>query len=262
MFDEILTFLYCTGMKSTLYNITFRLLNLTLGRVIRFLQSMSLSRRKIDINDLLYEKALKDTADFVYSEMQLASFFRTREELWKFSVFNSNLREAEIKNKVNTNFFAEFGTWKGDSINYFSSLLPNTLLHGFDSFFGLNEDWSGTPIKRGHFSLGGKLPKVNDNVILHPGIFVDTVPKFVSGMRKLQAGIIHIDSDTFEAASFVLKAMKPTIKKGTLIIFDEFMGYPNWKAHEFKAWSEFSIQNKIKFEFIAYTQVAAAVLIK
>lgn len=253
---------WISDMKPTIYNITFKTFNLSMGRLIRFFQRMTLSNRLVDINDLLYKKALNDTADFIYSEMQLANFFETREELWKFSVFNSNLKEANIKNNVNANFFAEFGVWKGYSINYFSTLLPNISLHGFDSFFGLNEDWSGTQIKRGHFNLSGKLPKVNDNVILHPGLFDDTVPKFVRSIRKLQAGIIHIDSDTFESASFVLKTMKPAIKKGTLIIFDEFMGYPNWRAHEFKAWSEFSIQNKIKFEFIAFTQVGVVVVIK
>jgi hypothetical protein len=223
---------------------------------------MSRFKRSLDINDLLYEKALKDTADFVYSEMQRATFFRTREELWKFSVFNSNLKEAKIKSKMNKYFFAEFGIWKGYSINYFSTLLPSITLHGFDSFFGLNEDWSGTQIKMGHFNVGGKIPKINENVIIHPGFFVDTAPKFLRSIGKLQAGIIHIDCDTFESTSFVLQAMKTTIKKGTLIIFDEFMGYPNWRAHEFKAWSEFSIQNKIKYEFIAYTQVGVAVVIK
>lgn len=164
--------------------------------------------------------------------------------------------------KINQDyFFAEFGTWEGYSINYFARAIPEKTLHGFDSFFGLAEDWTGTQIKKGHFNLDGKLPKVNTNVVLHSGLFSETLPVFVNEIKNKQLGILHIDSDTYEAANYVLKMLISNINKGTIIIFDEFFGYPNWKAHEFKAWQEFHTRNNVKFRYIAYTQVAAAIQI-
>ena len=37
--------------------------------------------------------------------------------------------------------FLEFGVYKGTSINFISSLIPDKKIYGFDSFGGLPEEW-------------------------------------------------------------------------------------------------------------------------
>jgi hypothetical protein len=51
----------------------------------------------------------------------------------------------------------EFGVFKGTSINFFSSQRPDLVFHGFDSFKGLPENWTGNKghSKAGRFSLNG-----------------------------------------------------------------------------------------------------------
>jgi hypothetical protein len=58
--------------------------------------------------------------------------FKDREDLWKYAFSK--------KNMVGT--IAEFGVWKGESINYLAKLTNETIF-GFDSFEGLQEDWRG-----------------------------------------------------------------------------------------------------------------------
>jgi hypothetical protein len=252
------------SFQGNLQHCLFKFLNPTLGKLIRFFQSMSLQRRSLDINDFLYEFAIRDTAVFVYEHMQRAVFFEKREDLWDYvtdKVRNKIQESNEDENLLSQGFIAEFGTWKGYSINYIARRFPHKKVYGFDTFKGLNEDWFGTSIKKGHFDLGGNLPKVLENVVLFPGQFIDTIPEFLKNINGDSALIVHIDSDTFESADLVLRSIAPKIVKGTIIIFDEFFGYPNFKAHEFKAWSNFVSREDIEFEYIAYTQTCVAVLI-
>lgn len=43
------------------------------------------------------------------------------------------------------------------------------------------------------------------------------------------------------------------IKKGTIIVFDEYFNYNNWREHEFKAFQEFVKNNQIDYEYLAFT---------
>jgi hypothetical protein len=58
----------------------------------------------------------------------------------------------------------EFGIRKGAPIRQWSRLLrnPRSVLHGFDSFFGLPHDWTLEGHARGDFSAGGEPPEIHD----------------------------------------------------------------------------------------------------
>jgi len=248
------------GSKNIMHKFLFSILNPTLGKLIRFMQSMSLQRRTLDINDLLYEFAIRNTAEYVYQNMQSAIFFERRESMWEYLIDNYANNAENIK-QVNNGFVAEFGTYKGYSINYIAKKLPERKIYGFDSFKGLNEHWYGTKVKKGEFNLNGILPSVEKNVILFPGLFEKTIPVFLAEVKGMPAEILHIDSDTYESCELVLRLLQKKVVKGTIIIFDEFFGYPNFKAHEFRAWNDFVLSNRIKYKWIAYTQVGAAALV-
>ena len=77
-----------------------------------------------------------------------------------------------------TGLVLEFGVEKGASIRWLAKHTDRTV-HGFDSFRGLPNDWTGTKETAGKFDMRGKLPKVPANVQLHVGWFVDTIPSFL-----------------------------------------------------------------------------------
>ena len=71
---------------------------------------------------------------------------------------------------------------------------------------GLPETWKRDPgddYAAGKFSLGGKLPKVRENVWLWPGLFNDTLPVVLNLTRAMGTGdfnvsFLHIDCDLYQ----------------------------------------------------------------
>ena len=195
------------------------------------------------------EHAALDSANYAIEKMNNASMFLKREDLRKYCC---NL----IKNKNNI-IVAEFGVWQGESINLFANELPNASLYGFDSFLGLEENWFNA--RKGAFNLNGIQPEVNKNVIIYNGLYENTVPNFIKDV-KTEKGIdlIHMDSDLYDPTSYVLNAISDLIKPGSIIIFDEYFGYPNWRNHEYKAFQEFALSNSLRYNYIGYTENAVA----
>lgn len=157
---------------------------------------------------------------------------------------------------------AEFGVWKGESINFFARNCPKARVFGFDSFEGLEEDWYGNQLQKGHFSTNGYLPNCERNVTLVKGWFEDTLPQFCSELKQERISLLHMDADTYKPTSYVLNSLSNNLGKGTIIIFDEYFGYPNFRLHEFKAWQELVDSSGIEFSYIGYTgyQVAIEIL--
>ena len=154
--------------------------------------------------------------------------FKKKEDLWKFAL---------SKIEKNQNVF-EFGVFKGESINFMSSIRPDLNFFGFDSFEGLQEDWGGSEFRKSHFDLKGNLPKVNSNVKLIKGWFNKSLPDFLKTFNA-KTSLINIDCDTYESSKEVLMILENQIISGTIIIFDEYFGYPGWEYGEKKAFKEF-----------------------
>ena len=157
--------------------------------------------------------------------------------------------------------FLEFGVFKGDSINLFARNLKKIKgeIIGFDSFKGLKDEWmteAFNPI--GTFDLKGEKPKVYKNVKLIDGWVEETLGNFISNNNK-KVAFLHLDLDTYKSTSFVLKTLKNNFDKGTVILFDEFYGFPNWEKYEYKAFKE-EIDDS-KFKYIAFGSRQACVKI-
>jgi hypothetical protein len=145
--------------------------------------------------------------------------------------------------------YVEFGVFQGASIAYWSKLLRHngSLLHGFDSFEGMPEDFDGrTGILKGTFHVGGEIPRIDDpRVRFFRGWFDDTLPQYeVPAHDQL---VIHIDCDLYSATACVLKHMAPYIKEGAILIFDD-MAQP---LHEPRAFSEYMRDTGRHFRLIA-----------
>ena len=145
--------------------------------------------------------------------------------------------------------FLSFGVFRGRSTNVIASELPEEVIYGFDTFTGLPEDWSGSTSLSNRFSLDGKLPNCNENVILIKGLIEDTLPSFISEKNN-KIAFIHIDTDLYSTAESILKVVKERLVSGTIIVFDELIAYPGWKNGEYKALVEIFKRNE--YEFIAF----------
>src|SRR3972149_3709436 len=117
----------------------------------------------------LYELNMRtaiDCANYLETNMVRALEFDKKDSLWEYS----------IANKKVDGLIAEFGVFDGHSINFFAKKLSPLTVYGFDSFEGLNVDWSGAGLPKGTFNRNGKLPTVEINVSLIKGWFDQTVP--------------------------------------------------------------------------------------
>jgi hypothetical protein len=134
-----------------------------------------------------------------------------------------------------TVFFLEFGVAGGNSIRRIATLNPNKKIYGFDSFHGLPERWGTLP--KGHFAcdIPNNLPS---NVELVVGLFDATLPQFLSE-HPGDVAFAHIDSDLYESAKCVLDNLKPRLKPGSILAFDEIWAHSNYQDYEAKAFAEF-----------------------
>ena len=195
----------------------------------------------IYVNDLWLDLRLhakREAVDYIIANMGEAMVLADRYDLLKFA-FARAPKEGLV---------AEFGVAKGASLRLLAGQ-TNRVVHGFDSFGGLPEDWSGTKEQTGAFTAQGKLPKVPGNVQLHPGWFDHTLPGFVTA-NPGPCAFIHVDCDIYTSTVMIFQALRERIQPGTVIVFDEYFNYPGWRAHEYKAFQEFVQETGLSYKYI------------
>ncbi|MEM9027608.1 MAG: class I SAM-dependent methyltransferase [Pseudomonadota bacterium] len=198
----------------------------------------------------LQARAHNQTLDFIESDMSDAIAFDTPRELMKHA-----LGRVTIDGLV-----CEFGVNSGGTIRYIASKLPkSTAIHGFDSFEGLPEDWSGNKMAAGYFNRRGKLPRVPANVTLHAGWFDQSLPRFINATPG-PAAFLHVDCDLYSSTVAVFENFADRIVPGTVIVFDEYFNYPNWTKHEHKAFREFATKSNLDFQYFGYSIQQVAVI--
>jgi hypothetical protein len=195
--------------------------------------------------EMAWQRARASTLDYVDAHMQRAMIFSSREQLWEFAV----------RDIGSDGLAAEFGVWEGYSIKYFAKHFH--LIYGFDSFLGLHEDWLCHDLVKGNFDRKGLLPSVPTNVRLVPGWFDQTIPPFLQE-HSGNFSFVHVDSDTYEAASTVLSLIGDRLQSGTVLVFDEYFGFHGWQHGEYRAWQDFVVKNNWKYHYIACSERQAA----
>ena len=114
---------------------------------------------------------------------------------------------------------------------------------------------------KGHFNVNGSLPKVSNRISLYKGFFVDTLPGFL-GKHSETVAFIHLDADTYESTRYVLSQLILRIRIGTIIIFDEYIGYPGWKNGEFLAFQEIVKLFGIKYKYLGVSTGAVSIVVE
>lgn len=188
-------------------------------------------------------RALADSVDYIDAHMPDAIGFDTQRELLDYALSQTRV----------SGHYLEFGVFSGGTIRHIARRKPGVAIHGFDSFQGLPDAWSGFNLGQGAFTRGGRLPRVPRNVTLHQGWFSDTIPAWLA-QHDGPVAFVHIDCDIYASTVDILSGLAGRLQPGTIILFDEYFNYPGWRQHEFRAWQEFTTAHEIIYEYAGYAR--------
>lgn len=179
--------------------------------------------------------------NIAFNDFPLRKFdYSRRENLYQF------LLENEVKNKDIQ--YLEFGVCGGNSFKWWVEhhQNANSSFHGFDTFEGLPEDWG--PFKKGDMATNALPPDIKDSrVQFYKGMFQQTFPDFTKDISTTKKKIIHLDADLYSSTLYILTSIAPFLRKGDIILFDEFLV----PTHEFLAYDNFVKSYYINLELIA-----------
>ena len=183
-------------------------------------------------------EAKKDTLAYIKANMVDAPYFEKHPQLVKYVLGQIDAPGLHL----------EFGVGRGRSMRWIASAVEG-VVHGFDSFEGIQEHWNGNPI--GAFAQK-QVPKVPDNVELHVGYFDATVPGFLESHSDTIA-FLHVDCDLYSSTVTIFELLGDRLRAGSVILFDEYYNFHRWQQHEFKAFQEFVEKSGLAYEYIAYS---------
>ena len=199
------------------------------------------------------EKSKKKLQKVLENHLAEETYNKFKEHFKKSVLFYNNtkeIREYAIKtsllnDKNNKLYYLEFGVYTGRGVNFFSNYVKT--FYGFDSFEGLNEDWVGNFMPKGHLSLNKKIPKVAPNVELVVGRVQDTLENFLD-KHNPKINFVNFDMDTYESTKFTLEKIKPYLVKNSIIIFDELYNFVGWENGEYKALNQVFREDEFRYK--------------
>jgi len=168
---------------------------------------------------------------------------RSAQDVW--TVVIDRVRNKKV-------LYLEFGVASGESMKYWSRELkhPDAMLHGFDSFEGLPAD--GGPWRKGQFDTMGRIPEIHDpRVRFFKGWFDQVLPSYSIPAHEVM--VVFMDADLYSSTICVFRHLRPHIKRGTYIYFDE-MNHPE---HEPRAFDEFIRESGLQFKLVAVDMTMA-----
>lgn len=164
--------------------------------------------------------------------------------------FGEQVLELSLEYATLKGLTLEFGVFHGRSLRLIADRVKRNV-HGFDSFRGLPENWTPrTPA--GSYSTEGRIPRLPEHVELHQGWFQDSLPEFVRG-EKRPVRLAHLDCDLYSSTRTVLENLLPLLRKGSVLVFDDYLGYPEWRDHEHRAFHEFADEKGIEFRYLFFS---------
>lgn len=164
----------------------------------------------------------------------------------KFYARQSDLLFDCVAAAIDGGLYLEFGVHEGRSLRYLRRIIhPDIALYGFDSFNGLPEAWNDLP--QGTFRTRERPRPYNTTVV--EGLFAETLPGFVA-THPGHVSFMNIDCDLYSSTRDVLTAFDDRLVSGTVLYFDELIGYPDWRDGEYKALIEYLARHSFVPEVI------------
>ncbi|MGV3656996.1 MAG: class I SAM-dependent methyltransferase [Chitinophagaceae bacterium] len=155
-----------------------------------------------------------------------------------------NKQESLFESPVD---YFEFGVAGGYSFKWWlqKNEKESSRFFGFDTFEGLPEKWGG--FEKGSMAYAMESLNITDSrATLYKGLFQDTLIPFLEQYDNRNRKLIHIDSDLFSSALFVMTQLYRFLKPGDILLFDEF-AVPQ---HEFLAFKIFTESFYIDYDVI------------
>lgn len=187
-------------------------------------------------------RAAVDSHNFADEHMPYATFHRDQMRIIE-------AKKSEIL--ALNGHILDLGVYKGGSTKALAGIFPTETIHGFDSFEGLPGDWTHA-LKGAFGDVKGALPDMPANVKLYKGWFEDTLPVWLEGHRDRPISLLRVDCDIYSSTKTIFDTMKPLIRSGTWIVFDELIGYRGWRAHEHRAFQEFIAETGFEYEYVSF----------
>ncbi len=193
------------------------------------------------------------------SYLRVGQWMKSHHFLFPKRVADRQAVYREIANRVASRkvLYLEFGVATGASMRWWSQALknPEAILHGFDSFEGLPED--GGPWSQGQFDMRGRIPVINDpRVKFHKGWFDQVLSTY--SVCAHEALVVNLDADLYSSTIYVLRWLRPYLKPGTLLYFDDM----SVADHVLRAFDEFIKESGIQFKAIAADKTLAFVRVE
>jgi hypothetical protein len=219
----------------------YRKLRVNLSKAINFVPETTARILTRDIGAQRQLRALQSTVDYVEGRLPKAAVFTDRMSLLEFACSQA----------PPTGLILEFGVFKGGSLNFIAERVDR-IVHGFDSFGGLPEDWR-TNFPKGTFVVDPRRVQriLVKNTELHIGLFDEVLPDFLE-QHPGPAALIHVDCDLYSSTRYVLFALRERIAPGCIIVFDDYFNYPGWQQDGHKALHELAAEDSLRFEYIGY----------
>ena len=193
-----------------------------------------------DYEHIAYLLAAEDSARYMLEHMRLARNLTQRDPLLEFALCACSVPGLVM----------EFGVYRGASLTLIAEHAKQPV-HGFDSFEGLPEDWTHFQ-RKGRFSLDGQVPQFElPEISVHKGLFKDSLPSFLRDHPE-PARFVHVDCDLYSSARDVLELLAPRIVAGSVIVFDEYLNYPGWREHEYRAFREFTGEHRATYRYLGF----------
>jgi O-methyltransferase len=214
-----------------------------------------LSKILPDNNKLQYLINLPKFDKWKKNHREPYNIYQTRYDLYDY------LNLKVLKNRPID--YVEFGVFRGESIQHWLTI--NTHLQsrftGFDTFTGLPHPWEGfwETLERETFDAQGNVPEINDSrVTFIKGLFQETLPAFLTHHYSQLPLIIHIDSDLYSSALYVLTQCDHRLVHKSIVIFDEFSSI----LDEFRALEDYCSSYRRNYKVIGATHSYAQIAIQ
>ena len=93
---------------------------------------------------------------------------------------------------------------------------------------------------------------LGDNTFNTPPVIeaADTLPGFMAAQER-PVRLAHIDCDLYSSTVDVLRHLSPAIRPGSILVFDEYFGYPGWREHEHRAFVEAAAAHGWRYRYLA-----------
>lgn len=223
--------------------------------IVREFQKIEVQQKVKSPIDLVHEAAVQDSFETFRDQMEQALLYPQKTRIRTFAI------ERAMDHMGADGLYVEFGVYRADGLNHFAKKLKklNIRITGFDSLQGLSEDWTGHYKGResGAYSVGGKIPDIADNADFRAGWVEDTLPGFLEEHPDTPISFAHMDFDTYTPTAFALQQIKPRLRPGSILLFDELYGYPGWRHHEYKALVE--NLEETEYRYLSFSREAVAI---